>query len=464
MSERRSIGSVDTMWLNMDRPNNLMVIDGVMWFDQTLDFERLGPLIRRRLLGRYPVFSQRPVAPSIPFGMPQWEDDPDFDLSRHLKRVTLPAPGDQESLQRYVENRMSVPFDRAHPMWEFILVDGYLGGSALVSRFHHALADGIALSQVLLSLTDASPTDDLQDSEARESSSRRTGGVLGAARALADTGAQAALSGLHAISALPDLASPSRAMDVLGLGWKTGQVADTLLLGHNPPNLFSGEPGVQKRAVWSGPRTIGEVKAVSRLTGATINDVLVAAISGALNTYQRDHGADPVDLTTMIPVNMRPPGQPLPRELGNRFALAYLKMPTGVRAPLERVAASKTRMDWIKVSPEASMTFGLNTLIGRLESHLSNSIVNFFSDKAIGVTTNVAGPQSERYIVGVPIAGSVGWVPGSGRQNVGACIFSLAGIVRVGFKVDAAIVPDPEKLVHAFEEDLDQLLRIAANT
>ena len=463
MSERRSIGPVDTMWLNMDRPNNLMVIDGVMWFDETIDWERLGPLIQHRLIDRYPVFSQRPVAPSIPFGMPQWEDDPDFDLSRHLRRVTLPAPGDQVTLQSYVESRMSVPFDRAHPMWEFILVDGYLGGCALVSRFHHSLADGIALSQVLLSLTDASPGGDVEELEAQESSSRRSRGVVGAVRALRDTGTQTVRDGLHAISLLPELVNPSRAMDVLELGWRTGQVADTLLLGHNPENLFSGEPGVDKRAVWSGPRAVRDVKGVSRLTGATVNDVLVAAVSGAVNTYLRDRGADPLDLTTMIPVNVRPPDQPLPRELGNKFALVYLKMPTGVRAPLERVAESKRRMDWIKVSPEALITFGLNKVIGRMEPHLSNSIVNFFSNKAIGVTTNVVGPQSQRYVAGVPIAGAVSWVPGSGRQTLGVCIFSLAGSVRVGFKVDAAMVPDVEKLVQAFDEDLDQLLRIAAS-
>jgi diacylglycerol O-acyltransferase len=464
MSERRTIGPVDTMWLNRDQPNNLMVIDGVMWFDEMIDFERLGPVIRRRLIDRYPVFSQRPVPPSTPFGMPHWEDDPDFDLSRHLKRATLPAPGDQVELQRFVENRMSVPFDRAHPMWEFFLVEGYLGGCALVSRFHHSLADGMALSQVLLSLTDASPTVDLEELEQQESPSRHTGGVLGAARALRDTGVQTVRSGLHAISVLPELANLSRTADVLQLGWRTGKVVDTLLLGHNPPNLFSdGKPGIDKRAVWSGPRTVKEVKRVSRITGATVNDVIVAAVSGAVNTYLRDRGADPVDLTTMIPVNVRPPDQPLPRELGNKFALVYLKLPTGVRAPLERVAETKRRMDWIKVSPEALITFGLNELIGSIEPHVANSIVGFFSDKAIGVTTNVIGPQKLRYIAGVPIAGAVGWVPGSGRHSVGVCIFSMAGIVRVGFKVDAAMVPDVEKLVHAFDEDLDHLLRIAAN-
>ena len=463
MAERRSVGPVDTMWLNMDRPNNLMVIDGVMWFDETIDWERLRPVIQHRMIDRYPVFSQRPVPPSNPFGAPYWEDDSDFDLSRHLKRVTLPAPGDQQELQRFVETRMSVPFDRAHPLWEFILVDGYQSGSALLSRFHHSLADGMALNQVLLSLTDASVTADLEELESSESSSRPIGTLMGAARALLDTGAQTVRGGLQAISQLPELANPSLVRDMLELGWRTGKVADTLLLGHNPQSLFSGEPGVEKRAVWSGPREIREVKQVSRLTGATVNDVLVAAISGALNSYLRDRGADPVDLTTMVPVNVRPPDQPLPRELGNMFALVYLKMPTGVRAPLERITEAKKRMDWIKVSPEAFLTFGLNRVIGRLEPRLSNSIVNFFSDKAIGVTTNVIGPQERRYVAGVAIAGSVGWVPGSGRQTLGVCIFSMAGIVRVGFKVDARLVPDVEKLVQAFDEDLDQLLRIAAS-
>ena len=463
MSERRSIGPVDTMWLNRDQPNNLMIIDGVMWFDEMIDLERLGPVLQRRLLDRYPVFSQRPVPSSIPFGMPHWEDDPDFDLSRHLKRATLPAPGDQVALQHFVENRMSVPFDRAHPMWEFFLVDGYLGGCALVSRFHHSLADGMALSQVLLSLTDASPTVDLEELQEHGSSSRHNGGVLSAARAVLDAGSQTIRGGLHAISLLPELVNPSRARDVLELGWRTGKVVDTLLLGHNPPNLFSeGTPGVDKRAIWSGPRTVNELKRVSRLTGATVNDVLVAAVSGAVNAYLRDRGADPVDLTTMVPVNVRPPDQPLPRELGNKFALVYLKLPSAVRPPLERVAETKRRMDWIKVSPEALITFGLNELIGSIEPHLANAIVGFFSDKAIGVTTNVMGPQRQRYVAGVPIAGAVAWVPGSGRHSLGVCIFSLAGVVRVGFKVDAGMVPEVEKLVHAFDEDLDVLLRIAA--
>ena len=453
------------MWLNMDRPNNLMVIESVMWFEETIDWELLGPLLQRRLVDRYPVFSQRAVPAANPFELPRWEDDPDFSLGRHLTRATLAAPGNEAALQRYVESRMSEPFDRAYPLWEITLVEGYGSGCAMVARFHHSLADGIALSQVLLSLTDASSSIDLAELDQVDTvapSMTRAGGLTGAALALGDTGIQAARGGLRAMSRLPELTRPSLAKDVLELGWRTGKIVDKLLLGHNPQTPFSGQPGVDKRAVWSGPRTIADVKRVSRMTGATVNDVLVAAVSGAVNTYLKGQGAEPVDLTTMVPVNVRPPDQPLPRELGNKFALVFLKLPTGVTPPLQRVAESKRRMDSIKISPEALITFGLNNLIGRIEPRLSNSITNFFSNKAIGVTTNVIGPQQQRYVAGVPITGVVSWVPGSGRQTLGVCIFSIAGTVRVGFKADATTLPDPEKLVHAFDEDMDQLLRIAA--
>ena len=294
------------MWLNMDQPNNLMVIDGVMWFDARIDRDRIRALLQRRLLDRYPVFSQRPVPASTPLGMTHWEDDPDFDLDRHLRRVMLPPPGDDEALQRYVEQRMSVPFDRAHPLWELTLVDGYGSGCAVVSRFHHSLADGVALSHVLLSLTDASPTADLEELETDEPSNRHPGGLLGVVGALRDTTAHVVQGGLHTMSRLPQLANPSHLVDVLELGGQTGKIANKLLLGYNPHTPLSGEPGVEKRAVWSQPRQVSDVKRVSRLAGATVNDVLLAAVSGAISSYLRGRGTDPVDLTTMVPVNVRP--------------------------------------------------------------------------------------------------------------------------------------------------------------
>ncbi|HTY73196.1 MAG TPA: wax ester/triacylglycerol synthase family O-acyltransferase [Actinomycetes bacterium] len=463
MSGRRPIGAVDSIWLAMDRPANLMVIDSVMWFDEPVDWERLTAVVRRRLVDRYPVFRQRPVEASTPLGMPHWEDDPDFSLDRHLRRVALRGPGDDGCLQDYVEQQMSQPLDRRHPLWELHFVDGYLGGSVVISRFHHSLADGIALTHVLLSLTDADPTADLEELEAPRGTAAPAGRgwLSGPAAWVSDTAAAGLREARQLISALPDAANPLLALDVLKLGLQTGQIADKLFLGTNPDTPLSGTPGVPKRAVWSRPRFISDVKRISHLAGATVNDVLVAAVSGALTAYLVDHGGDPVDLTTMVPVNLRPLDRPLPPFLGNKFALVMLPLPTGVRAPLQRLSETKRRMDSIKSSPEAVLTFGIVNAIGRTTPELARVAIDFFAGKTIGVTTNVPGPLVGRYVAGSRIAGVLGWVPGSGRQTVGICIFSYDRTVRVGFKVDAGVVPDPEKLVHAFDEEMDVLLRMA---
>jgi hypothetical protein len=162
-----------------------------------------------------------------------------------------------------------------------------------------------------------------------------------------------------------------------------------------------------------------------------------------------------------VPVNLRPLDVPLPRELGNKFALAMLPMPTGARTPLDRLRSSKQRMDGIKASPEAMITFGLINAIGMTRSGIERGLVDFFSDKAIGVTTNVMGPLHHRYLAGSRIEGILGWVPGSGRQTVGVCIFSYDDAVRVGFKVDATVVPDADRLVEAFDDQVDELARVA---
>ena len=457
MSGRRPIGAVDRLWLDMDVQNNLMVIDSIMWFDAAVDWSRLTEVIRRRLLTRYPVFSQRPVAARYPFGTPHWEDDPDFRLRRHLRRTTLRRPGGDGELQKYVQAQLHRPLDRRHPLWEMHFIDGYRGGSAVLTRFHHALADGIALAALLLSLTDTTPTGDLEPpaEPPQELVAGRGGLLVGAARSAA-VATSAIRGAVDVLSDLPRQAGPRRLLDAVSLLLQTGHIADKLLLGSDPATSLAGTPGGAKLVAWSGPRSLPEVKRVGRLAGATVNDVVVSAVSAAISDYLLDHGCAAIDLTTMVPVNVRPPDRPLTRELGNCFALVLLPLATGRWAPLQRLSETKIRMDAIKDSPEALLTFGLISAIGRTGPRLERLIVDFFSAKAFGVTTNVAGPATERFVAGSPIAGLLGWVPGTGRQGVGVSIFTYNQAVRVGFKVDAAIVPDPDKLVHAYEAAIDE--------
>jgi diacylglycerol O-acyltransferase len=454
------MGAVDAVWLTMDRPDNLMVIDSLMWFDTPVDWDRFTAMITHRLVNRYPVFRQFAVPSERPFAPPRWCDDPDFSLDRHLFKTVLRKPGGDAQLERYVEAQMHRPLDRTRPLWELHLIDGYQGGAAIMTRFHHALADGIALANVLLSLTDAEATDDLAELDAARTVTS-PGASQGMAASIFSAAGSAVRGTAHLATAIPRALTPATAAEVVTVALQTGHIADKLLLSSNPDTPLRGQIGVAKRAVWSRPRPLAEVKRVGRLAGATVNDVLVSAVSGAIGTYLVDHGGEALDLTTMVPVNLRPLGQPLPSELGNQFALVMLPLPTGLRAPLQRLSESKRRMDGIKHSPEAVLTFGIINAIGRANADVARLMVNFFAAKAIGVTTNVAGPRGKRYVAGTPIAGLLGWVPGSGDQTVGVCIISYDQTVRVGFKVDAGIVPDPEKLVHAFDDEMDALGRIA---
>jgi WS/DGAT/MGAT family acyltransferase len=384
---RRQVDAVDTIWLNMDRANNLMVIESVMTLEGAVDWDRFRDVLERRVAGRYPVFRQKPVASRLPFGMPHWEDDADFDISRHLHRVVLDPPGGDEALQAYVNRHVSTPLPRDKPLWEMHLIDGYDGGSAVYSRLHHSLADGIALVRVLLSMSDAAPDDDLVE-PAEVNHSR---GRLGNAIHLAE------LTGT-ALMELPQLLNPKHLPDAVTLARQTAGISAKLLFTRNPESPVKGPIDVPKRVVWAEPFPLADVVEAAHRTGSTVNDVLVAALAGALSTYLRRHHGEPVDIPTMIPVNVRPLDEPLPRELGNRFALVLFLLPSALETPFERLAETKRRMDAIKHSPEAVLTFGLIRGIGRTGPDLEKLLVNFFANKATGVTTNVPGPRAEELL------------------------------------------------------------------
>src|SRR5690606_23350525 len=113
----RSIDPVDTIWLNMDRDNNLMVIESLMTFDGPVDWERYLAVFEHRVVERFPVFRQRPVWSGMPFATPRWHDDTDFDLGRHVRFVTLDAPGDDAALQDYISSHVCRPLHRDRPLW-----------------------------------------------------------------------------------------------------------------------------------------------------------------------------------------------------------------------------------------------------------------------------------------------------------------------------------------------------------
>src|SRR5690606_13545249 len=139
--------------LRMERPTNLMMITGVLMFAAPLVHAEIKQLLGERFLA-YRRFRQKAV--NTPSGA-YWETDADFDLDWHVRVAALPGAADKIELENFVGELASTPLDHSKPLWQFHVVENYRGGSVLVARIHHCYADGLALVQVMLSLTDTAP-------------------------------------------------------------------------------------------------------------------------------------------------------------------------------------------------------------------------------------------------------------------------------------------------------------------
>ncbi|MGB5194590.1 MAG: wax ester/triacylglycerol synthase domain-containing protein, partial [Polyangiales bacterium] len=152
-TKTKQMSPVDSAWLHMEEPTNLMMITGVSLLDTLPDFERFRKTLEVRLL-TLDRFTMRVVEPMLPVGTPHWEVDPNFDLDAHVHRVALPAPGDLTELQRFISDLASTPLDFSKPLWNIHLVENVAGGAAMVLRLHHCIGDGTAMNAVMFRLMD----------------------------------------------------------------------------------------------------------------------------------------------------------------------------------------------------------------------------------------------------------------------------------------------------------------------
>lgn len=459
--KRIPLSSVDAAWLRMEDPTNLMMVTGVLMFDQPLDYERLKATLEQRLL-RFDRFRQRVVQPKGRLGSPQWESDPHFDLNAHLHRIALPAPGDQAALQELVSDLMGMPLDFSKPLWQMHLIENFNGGSALFARLHHAIGDGIALVHVLLSLTDSEPNAPWPSPEPRKKrgvSSNPFGSLL---RPVAAVRSSLRITEKLWREGREVLNNPEYARE-LGQKGASGAAAlgKLLLIGPDPKTVFKGKLGVAKRAAWSTPIPLADVKTVGRMTGATVNDVLLAVVTGALRSYMVARGelVDGIEIRAVVPVNLRPLAEE--PELGNRFGLVFLSLPVGVDDLIDRLFDVKKRMEEIKGSAEAVVAFGILNAIGMAPAEIEKLVVTIFGLKATAVMTNVPGPRETVYLAGAPIRGIMFWVPQSGHLGLGVSILSYAGQVTLGLATDAGLVPDPETIIAGFHAEFEELVELA---
>jgi len=228
----------------------------------------------------------------------------------------------------------------------------------------------------------------------------------------------------------------------------------------DPKTLFKGALGKEKRATWSAEIPLATVKAIGKSMGATVNDVLLAAVTETLRTYLAGRGeaAPERDVRAVVPVNIRAAGDDA---LGNQFGLVYVALPVAETGSRERVLAIKERMDRLKKSPEAFVVYAVLKALGATHAGLQSKVIKLLSKNATAVVTNVPGPRHPLYVCGCEIDDMMFWVPQSGRLGLGVSILSYNDQVRVGVATDAGLVPDPEALTKGFERAIRELEKSA---
>lgn len=452
--KREPMRRVDTAWLRMERATNLMMITSVMMFEEQMDLDRLKRLIRTRFLA-YPRFRQKAVDGAAGA---YWEDDADFDLDYHVRLSALPGRGGKRELERFVSQQASTPLDKTKPLWQFHLVEKYGGGSALVTRIHHCYADGMALVQVMLSITDTAR-------EAKKPGETTTRAWLAEGEDNTRTGAidrYMKLGGQMLEKGMDIYRDPTLATVMAKEGGEIArELAFAMSLDDDPPTVLRGPLGVSKRVAWADPLPLGEVKAIGRAFGCTVNDVLMASAAGALRSYMIERGefTDGRTIRATVPVNLRPLKHA--RKLGNHFGLVFLDLPVGEDNPVARLERVAACMQQLKSSRQAIVSFGLLAALGMAPPAVQRLALELFSRKATTVATNVPGPNMPLYLAGCMVKEMMFWVPQTGSIGLGISILSYQGKVHFGLISDAKLVPDPDAIIQRFKPEFEKLLYLA---
>jgi WS/DGAT/MGAT family acyltransferase len=278
MPEREKLSAVDTAWLRMDRPGNLMVITAVMLLHGPLRRARLEAVLQERFLC-FARFRQFPVEEGT---SAFWATADAFDIREHLLEVDLPAPGGQHALQGLISRLAATPLARDRPLWQFHLVRNVDHGAALVARIHHCYADGIALTEVLLSMTDAGPRGPVAMPFAPARKRRASPALVDLpwlAAPVNNALSMASRIGTKLVQKGAELwMNPLKAMELAQEGGHVArEVAKLALMGEDSRTRFKTVPQGHKRVAWAPPLPLAEVKALGKALQASVNDVLRAA-------------------------------------------------------------------------------------------------------------------------------------------------------------------------------------------
>jgi WS/DGAT/MGAT family acyltransferase len=459
MADRLS--PLDVSFLYMETPTTPMHVGGVAVFEppaEGFDYDRLVELISERiaLVPRY-----RQKVRNIPgrLANPVWVDDPDFDVTYHVRRSALPKPGNDAQLRELVGRLMGRRLDRGRPLWEIYLVEGLAGGRVgIISKTHHAMVDGVAavdIGTVILDLTPEPrevPADDWRPS-------RPPGPASLVAGAFSDLVKRPTQAFDTAAAAVADVRATAEKVT----GFAGGVLASVVTVARpapdSPLNVRIGE----QRRFGMAASSLDDHKRVRKAHGGTVNDVVLATVSGALRAWLLTRGEAVTSTTVvraMVPVSVRSDAQS--GQLGNRVSSYFVDLPVGESDPVVRLQRVSFAMRGHK---ESGQSVGADALVhmsgfapptihalgARVASSMTRRLFNV-------LVTNVPGPQFPLYAAGARMLTMYPVVPLAKGQALSIGLTSYDGGVYYGLNADRDALPDVDVLATLLEESLEELL------
>lgn len=405
---------------------------------------------------RVPQLTRRVAEVPLGLGRPLWVDDESFDIRQHLFVTAVDPPGDRLAFLDRCTELLREPLDRSRPLWQLWLIDGLADGRVgIVEKLHHALVDGIGGVDIASALFDVEPDVDV-DTPVRT----RVAPAPSSVRLLAG-----AVAG--------QLADPARtAGRIVAATWRApGTVAAQVASvagaarelarpgAHTPRTSFNRHVGPD-RVVRTVEIGLAEVRAIGAPAGATVNDVVLAAVTGGVVAWMDEHGEHPPELHAVVPVSVRGRDD---RSLGNHVGAVLVALPVGERDPLRRLQVVEMHMRRLKAAHEGQGAAavldtldhvpGIDRLVGRLVA--AQPFANL-------VVTNVPGSPVPLHLLGARIDEMIPVVPLGPGLGLGIAILTYAGRMTISLAADPALCPDVDRLAEAVTAALAELAAATA--
>ena len=442
--------AVDRAWLEMDGVHNPMVVASIMEFEGVADAAQLA----RRLVERMRVqrrFRQRAVPSATGY---DWVEDDGLRFGYHARIRELDPPGTDVQLQVAIAAELGLALDRALPLWRICLFPRGNRRVAVLFRAHHAIADGVALMQLLLHLADGTPA--TNGSAAPEPGAPPHGPLGKIIRGLETVNSM--LENLTDL-AIDDLRHPGKFTRQVNEVRRTlAAVGRVMLLPDNNPPRFRVEPAGRRAVAWTSNLSFHAVRKLARAQDVTINDIFLTALAGAFGRYLRAvDGSVPEgqNLRVSVPVNLRAAGD---ATLGNAFGLVLLDLPVGLDGWHARLDVIADRMASLKQSSEARAVLIALAAAGRLPAAAERRLTGVVGNKAAAVVSNLPGPRRALQFGAARLANMVFWPPQTAGIGIGVSLLSYAGHVTVGISADTAQIARPRDVIDAFCAELAAML------